>query len=120
MGRLYDIAELEASLFPEKDFEEIETDNAQINQEESEFPAEELELELENGDILTCEVVDVIFNAGHEYMMLHPTDDTEGKVHLMRMEEGEADTLILSPIKEESELQSVIEAFQKLYENEIE
>ena len=120
MGRLYDIAELEASLFSEKDFEESETDNAQINQEESEFPAEKLELELENGDILTCEVVDVISDAGHEYMVLHPTDDTEGKVHLMRMEEGEADTLILSPIKEESELQSVIEAFQKLYENEIE
>ena len=42
MGRLYDIAELEASLFSEKDFEESETDNAQINQEESEFPAEKL------------------------------------------------------------------------------
>ena len=110
MGRLCDIAELEASLFPEND----------SFPENDPFPDDELELELENGDRITCEVVDVIQNEGREYMMLHPTDDTGGMVYLMRMEAGEEDTLQLSPIREESELQSVIEAFQKLYENEIE
>ena len=108
MGRLCDIEELEASLFPEND----------PFPENNSFPDDELELE--NGDRITCEVVDVIQNEGREYMMLHPTDDTGGMVYLMRMEAGEEDTLQLSPIREESELQSVIEAFQKLYENEIE
>lgn len=120
MGRLYDVAELEANPFPEKDFEEIETDGMQINQEEGKFPVEELELELESGDRLACEVVNVVFGAGHEYMMLHSTDGTEGGVHLMKMEVGETDILKLSPIKEESELRSVIKVFQKLYENEVE
>ena len=110
MGRLCDIEELEASLFPEND----------PFPENNSFPEDELELELENGDRVTCEEVDVILNEGREYMMLHPTDDTEGRVYLMRMEAGEADALQLSPIREEEELQTVIEAFQKLYENEIE
>lgn len=97
MGQFYDISELEADIFPEEQLDR-------------------LELELKDGQVMTCEVVDVFAYEEHEYMVLHPIEDTEGVVHLMRMGAGEDDALQLYSIEDEQELQTAIEIFKELYE----
>lgn len=121
MGRLYDISELEADVFSEEERHEMYEDETYeddlIVEADTEFPALELELELEDGQVLVCEAVGVFLAGDYEYMALHPKTDTEGIVHLMRLEPGEDDELKLSPIKDEEELQVAAEAFQQMLED---
>lgn len=117
----FDISELEAAVFPDEapvgmdENEEVpETDMEEMISEE---PLEELELELNDGQVLVCEILDVFAHDDREYMVLHPKEDTEGVVHLMRIGEGEGGVLKLSPIEDEEELQRAAEIFQKNYED---
>lgn len=122
MGRFLDISELEAAVFSgetiEEAIEEPEADEPETEEMISEEPPEELELELEDGQTMLCEIVTVFVHEDREYMVLHPKEDTDGIVYLMRMSAGEQDELKLSQIEDEKELQAVSEVFWEIYKNE--
>ena len=118
-------------ILEQRRLEEAEQEDAWIQEEwddqEGEFPALELELELENGQTLKCQVVSVFLAGEKEYMALHPVEDTEGMIHIMILEQGENDDIRLLPVEDEAELERAALAFHKFmddskleYEDEME
>lgn len=121
MGRFYDISELEAAVFSDEESEKLtEENNIDLEREETllEEELEELELELKDGQTMICEIIEVFIHEDQEYMVLHPKEDTEGIVYLMRMGAGENDELKLYPIENEEELLSVTKRFREIFENQ--
>lgn len=122
MGRFLDITELEAAVFSGEMSGEAaefpETEAYGTEEMVSEEPSEEIELELKDGQTMICEIIYVFVHEEYEYMVLHPKEDQDGIVYLMRMSEGEDDELKLSPIEDEEELRKVSEIFREIYNNE--
>lgn len=122
MGRFLDITELEAAVFSGEISGEAaefpETEAYGTEEMVSEEPSEEIELELKDGQTMICEIIYVFVHEECEYMVLHPKEDQDGIVYLMRMSEGEDDELKLSPIEDEEELRKVSEIFREIYNNE--
>ncbi len=94
-------------------------DNLQ-EQEDINFPALELTLELSDGRLLEYEVASVFVHEGKEYIGLHPKSDTDGLIHIMQLLQGEDDEIELLPIKKEEELQAVYNTFFRLYADDYE
>lgn len=142
MKWLFDIAELEADIFSEDELQAIETyveeerdgeeaglsdeqttavsgeaERETENQEDGDFPALELELTLEDGEQLTCEVVGVFLEGEKEYMALHPKGNEEDLVHLMILEQGEDDSICLLPIEDEAEMEKAALAFHRFMDD---
>lgn len=131
MAGIYSTEDLEQMVFSENESEEPDSRTAAQPDEEEAlrtflkeelsagvpegFPTLELELTLEDGRNLVCEVVGVfLVQSGKQYMALHPKEDTEGLIHILEMAEGEDDELLLLPIEDEGEREEAEQTFYRL------
>lgn len=106
MSRLFDTSDLEAAVFSQ--VESIENDP------DIEFPALELELTLEDGQILLYEAVGIFLVGEKEYAGLHPKHDDEGMIHIMELRQDADDEIQLLPILDDDEFEEASAAFYSL------
>lgn len=125
MRKLFDIDDLEAEVFSDNEMNSNIDHYSTVEPEEdifkelemfpeTEFPALELELTIEDGQILVCEAAGVFVMGDKEYMALHPKDDEEGTIHIMELRQGEDDEINLIPIEDDEEFDLAAEKFYKL------
>lgn len=121
---MYRTEDLEQLVFADGEPDEETTLRDALEQELSpgvpeEFPALEFTLNLEDGRTLVCEAFGIFAavyeGAERQYIALHPKEDTEGLIHLLRMEPGEDDELLLVPMEDDGEQQEAEQAFYRLF-----
>ena len=105
MKKLYDTSELEAAVFSPDQTADYEIEVEPV------FPALELELTLEDGQILIYEAVGVFLAGEKEYIALHPKNDEENTIHIMKLNQGEDDEIQVSPITDEREFEDATAMF---------
>ena len=106
MSRLFETSDLEAAVFSQTEMIETEPD--------TDFPALELELTLEDGQILLYETVGMFLVGEKEYVALHPKNDEENMIHIMKLNQGTDDEIQLSQITDEHEFEEAAAMFYSL------
>ena len=125
MRKLFYIDDLEAEVFSDNEMtsnidhdltEESEEDffKALESSSEADFPALELELIVEDGQVLVYEAASVFVMGDKEYMGLHPKGDEDGTIHIMELRQGEKDSIELFPVEDDKEFEEAAEAFYQL------
>lgn len=117
MEQLFDIAKLEADIFSEDELRAIDT-YVEAELADEEFPALELELTLEDGRQLICQVIGVFLEGQKEYIALHPIDQEDDQALLMQLVQGTDDSIGLLPIEDETELAAAALAFHRFMDDE--
>lgn len=95
-------------------------DQALENDEKESLPVEII-LTLEDGRDLTCRVAGVFMEQEKEYIALEAEekrDDSEGKIYIMGLSQGEEDEIELRPLVDKEEQERALAAFFRMVEEE--
>lgn len=111
MERFYETDDLEKAIFGTESDEREEEWTGGTFKEDVELPALELELVLEDGNTMLCIARGVFLAGEKQYIALQPKEDTEGKVHILELTEGENDEAKLLPVEDEEEFKAAAKAF---------
>lgn len=98
-------------IFQLEGFEEMEESDP------GDFPALELQLELDDGTSREFQLFGVFVHEEKEYAVLHPKNGPEEELHVMQLLQGEEDEICLLPV-EEDELEALSKTFNHLYGEE--
>lgn len=79
------------------------------------FPVMEFTLALEDGRELTCEAVGIFGNDAAQYIALHPKEDQEGLIHILKMVQGDEDELLLLPVEDDKERMEAESEFYRMF-----
>ena len=100
MAQLFGVEDLEAAVFDEQDQALSVLERMSAGDMDA-FPALELTLDLEDGRSLVYETFGVFVHGEKEYVVLCPTGEEQGEIHLMELTAGENDEINLLPIPDE-------------------
>ncbi len=121
MAGMYSTEDLERQVFSDEtempeDFPapEVPEEFASLEVPED-FPALEFTLALEDGGELVCEAVGIFGSEAAQYIALHPKEDTEGLIHILKMARGGEDELLLLPVEDDGERIEAESEFHRMF-----